>query len=104
MGINRKAAAVESLQIRAAEVIRGADKLRSDARDSNPSVSRGFGRLTGNTATGNEQQRRGDRECVAQELNLRRPPRSVQLESCYSQAQPAARTSLISGFALILRA
>jgi hypothetical protein len=81
MGINRKATAVESLQIRAAEVIRGADKLRSDARDSNPSVSRGFGRLTGNAATGNEQQRRGDRECVAQELNLTRLPRNLQLES-----------------------
>jgi len=55
------------------------------------------------TAACDEEQRQNDRSCIAQAPNLTRSARGLSL-NLEPEAQPAARMSLISGFALIVRA
>lgn len=83
INVNRKSAAIESLQIRAAKVIGGADELRGGARDGNSTVSSGLG-LARDAAACDHQQRQNDRDRIAQALNLTRRPCSVRWNLVYS--------------------
>jgi hypothetical protein len=77
VGIHGESTAVEALQIGATEMIRNTDELRSGASNRYPTISSRLLRLGGNSAACNEQQRYGDRECIAQAPNLTRAPRRV---------------------------
>ncbi len=65
INVDSKPAAVETLQIRATEVVADTDELCGGARDRSPSIPRGF-RLARDAATCGEEQRQNDRGYIAQ--------------------------------------
>jgi hypothetical protein len=79
------------------------DKLGGGASDGDSTIARRLQRLARDTAASNkEQQHKHDRGYIAQAPNLTRHPYGVSQKS--QPIQPAARMSLNSGFALIVRA
>ena len=103
VGIDRKSAAVKALQVRATEVIGRADELRGGACDRESAVPGRLLQVTRDTGTGRQQQNQSKRgERVAQESFLSHRSARRSLEE--AGGQPAARMSLMSGLALIVRA
>lgn len=59
--VNRQTTAVKALQVGATEVIGRADQLQGRARDRRPAVTRRLLLLTGDTATGRQEQHQNNR-------------------------------------------
>ena len=78
VNVDREPAAIETLQIRAPEVIGSTDELRGGARDRSTRIPGRFG-LARDTAACDEEQRQNDRGYIAQAPNLTRSARAERL-------------------------